>query len=232
MISSLPNLASSLPPDISSTFNLALMWLLVVATWYTSHNGTLPTVTNKWQVEWVRDEAGGYPHSECDMRKINIFWFCFTANDLGQYRVAQMHWTFVYTWQWDGREWVSDRNCYHFKVKREGAGSPYRYTYQQRFGSQTQRYRKERNFRPWKMNSNHNSKVIKWLPNDFIFGIWRLRLWEIVGVWAWVLYSIFLSFWLQWKTCLGLLSEVDVQTDLEDLVLISWFLSQTNEVAK
>lgn len=48
VLSSSPNLPSSLLPGMCSTFNLVLMWLLAV------HgpplSGTWPTVTNEWQV--------------------------------------------------------------------------------------------------------------------------------------------------------------------------------------
>ena len=48
MLSSPPNLASSLLSGMCFTFNLALMWLLAVHG--PALSGTLPTVTNGWQV--------------------------------------------------------------------------------------------------------------------------------------------------------------------------------------
>lgn len=52
------------------------------------------------------------------------------------------------TEQWDGGEWVSERNGHHFKVMGEGVGvlrGMLTSNAQKGFGSQTQRHRKERN---------------------------------------------------------------------------------------
>lgn len=74
---------------------------------------------------------------------------------------------------------MSGRNGYHFKVRergRESIGAYLPAMLKRGLVVNPKPQRRNRDLGPWKMISNLNRRIIKWLPNDFLFSIQRLRL--------------------------------------------------------